>query len=90
MKTKCSPQTGTVEKESKLAQIKDTQYQKSYENLTEPIFIPGASPLHLAIAYNNVDFSNMLIDVGADVNQQAVGTFCSMSYFSHENMYFLL
>lgn len=36
--------------------------------------IIGASALHLAIAYNNLDLIKMLVEAGAGIEQRAVGT----------------
>ncbi|CAG0880517.1 unnamed protein product [Cyprideis torosa] len=60
---------------TKLAKILLQAFPKLALDVVEGEEYLGASPLHLAIAYNNVDFSNMLIDVGADVNQRAIGSF---------------
>ena len=37
------------------------------------IFFSGASALHLAIAYDNMDVVKSMVEAGANINQRATG-----------------
>lgn len=39
------------------------------------VFLPGTSPLHLSIAYKNTELTELLLQLGANINQRASGTF---------------
>lgn len=55
---------------SEVKHVGDTHYRYRVNSL---IIITGASALHLAIAYNNLELIKLLVEAGAAIDQRAVG-----------------
>ena len=47
----------------------------AFDSFFDTCMLLGVSPLHLSIAYKNDELTELLLSLGADVNQRATGNF---------------